>query len=132
MSAIDNANLKNYRSNERDGFVPKVTFEYDAVEKEIDFDDASTIPAGKTLKKIIIKVHDKKGGEARGYILPVAGGDSGHDGDTTIDVSELDVSKPLDITATVILSDGLVADGGAYDIGAVGELGSWDIQKNAQ
>jgi hypothetical protein len=77
-------------------------------------------------------VHDKFGGEVRGFILPNSGSDSGHDHNTTIDVSDLDTSKPLDVKATVIGDDDmLVADGGAYNIGTAGSVASWDVQKNA-
>lgn len=131
-NAIDNSNLKNYRSSERDGFVPSVAYEYDQEAAEIDVTDNSTFPSGKALKKVKIQVFDKFSGEVRGYILPTEGSDSGHDGETTIDVSDLNRSKPLDIKATVIVDDDkLIADGIAKDIGTAGELGEWDIQKNA-
>lgn len=135
-NAIDNSNLKNYRDDQgTTGFVPSVTYDYDAAAKEVDVTNDSTLPSGATLDKVIVKVHDKFGGEARGFILPVDGSDSGHDGDTTINVAALDASKGLDITATVLgnrtASGQLVADGGAYDIGEAGSLGSWDVQKNA-
>ena len=131
--AVSNENLKNYRDDAgTTGFVPAVTYEYDAAAAEIDFEENSAFPAGVALKKTILRVHDKAGNEVRGFILPAAGSDSGHDGETTIDVSSLDRSKPLDITATVIADDDkLVADGGAYNIGAAGNIGGWDTQKNA-
>jgi hypothetical protein len=133
-NAIDNSNMKDYRGTEGTSeFIPKVTYAFDAVAKEVDVTDESTFPADVAIKKVQIKVHDKQGGTAHGFILPAEGSDSGHDGTTTIDVSGLDLSKPLDITATVIgdSDSGLIADGGAYNIGAAGELGSWDKQKNA-
>lgn len=132
MQAIDNTNLVNYRNSERDDFVPAVSFEYDVNAAEIDFTDSSTFPSGVALKKTKIQVFDKFGGEVRGFIVPVSGSDSGHDGETTVSVSSLDRSKPLDIKATVIADDDkLIADGGAYNIGTSGELSSWDKQKNA-
>lgn len=132
MSAIDNSNLKNYRTSDTVGFVPSLTYAYDAEAAEIDFTEASTFPGDVGLKKTKISVHDKFGGEARGFIYPTEGSDSGHDGETTVNVSALNRSKPLDIKATVIADDDrLVADGIATDIGSAGELGSWDIQKNA-
>jgi hypothetical protein len=132
-NAIDNSNLKNYRDDSgTTGFVPAVTYAWDQDAEEIDFTDGSTFPSGVALKKIHLHVHDKFGGEAVGYIYPNSGSDSGHDHNTTVDVSDLDASKGLDVKATVIGDDDmLVADGGAYNIGTAGSLGSWDSQKNA-
>jgi hypothetical protein len=132
-NAIDNTNLLNYRDDQgTTGFNPVINYVYDGQAKEIDVTDDSVFPAGVALKVAHIKVHDKFGGQVNGFIYPAAGGDSGHDEDTTIDVSSLNLSKPLDITATIIADDDmLVADGGAYNIGASGSLGSWDKQKNA-
>ncbi|MFL5808615.1 MAG: hypothetical protein ACJ749_03785 [Flavisolibacter sp.] len=132
-NAIDNSNLKNYRDDRgTTDFVPGLTYAWDQEAEEIDFTDASTFPSGVALKKIHLHVHDKFGGEAVGYIYPNSGSDSGHDHNTTVDVSDLDASKGLDVKATVIGDDNmLVADGGAYNIAASGSLGSWDAQKNA-
>lgn len=44
--------------------------------------------------------------------------------------SGLDRSEPLSLTATVISQKECVADGSAKNIGATGELGHWDEQKN--
>jgi hypothetical protein len=133
VNAIDNSNLLNYRDDRgTTDFVPAVSYVYDAVAKEIDFTEASTFPSSVALKKTIVRVHDKFGKEVRGFIYPNSGSDSGHDINTTVDTSSLDASKPFDITATVIADDDmLVADGGAYNIGAAGNLGSWDKQRNA-
>lgn len=133
-NAVDNSNLKNYRDDQgTTGFVPALSFEYDATAKEVDVTDDSAFPDGVALKKAIVRVHDKFGGEARGFIVPVAGSNSGHDGETTIDVSGLNASRGLDISATVIADDDmLVADGTAHNIGAAGDVDGWDIQKNAK
>lgn len=133
MGAIDNSNLLNYReSSGTSGFVPKVTYVHDAGNEEVDFADESTFPDGVALAKTHVRVHDKFGNSVHGFILPTAGPDSGHDGETTLDISGLDISGGLDVTATVVADDGkLVADGGAYNIGLSGELGGWDKQKNA-
>ncbi|MFL5809743.1 MAG: hypothetical protein ACJ749_09485 [Flavisolibacter sp.] len=132
-NAIDNSNLKNYRDDSgTTGFVPGLTYSWDQEAEEIDFVDASTFPSGVALKKTKISVFDKFSGQVNGFILPNSGSDSGHDHDTTIDVSDLDASKGLDVKATVIADDNmLVADGGAYNIATAGSLGSWDAQKNA-
>lgn len=133
MGAIDNTNLTGYRSDlGTTGFSPVVTYAYDSGAEEVDFTNSSTFPSGVAVKKVIVNVHDKFGNSARGFILPVSGGDSGHDGDTTVDVSGLDASQGLDVTATVIADDDkLIADGSAYNIGAAGSLSNWDKQKNA-
>lgn len=131
-NAVSNDNLKNYRNDlGTTGFVPKVTFAYDAGAKEIDVMEDSDFPAGVALKKVVVKVHDAFGGEARGEVLPGTGS-GGNTGEKTISVSALDASRGLSITATVIADDDkLVADGSAHNIGASGSLSTWDIQKNA-
>lgn len=132
MKAIDNSNLLHYRTSDTVDFEPAVAYAYDANAAEVDITDTSSFPSGVALKKTKIQIFDKFGGEVRGFIYPSAGSDSGHDGETTISVSTLDRSKPLDIKATVIADDDmLVADGGAYNIGTAGNLSNWDIQKNA-
>jgi len=133
MGAIDNSNMLNYRSdNGTVGFTPNVTYAWDKDSQEVDVTDDSDFPSGVALKKVIVKVHDKFGNHVEDYIMPPDDSDSGHAGDVTIDVSDLDVSKGLNITATVIADDGkLVADGGVYNIGTSGSLSSWDKQKNA-
>lgn len=131
--AASNANLTNHKDDlGTTGFVPGVDYTYDGAAKEVDVNDASVFPAGVMLDKIHVRVHDKFGGEVRGTIENPPGSESGASRETTINVSTLDTSKPLDITATVLGNDGkLVADGSAYNIGAAGSLGSWDKQKNA-
>lgn len=131
-NAIDNSNLKNYRDDQgTTGFLPDEWFVYDANAKHIDVSDHSLFPAGITLKKVHVRVCDKFGKEVRGEFAP-PGDSTNESGEVTIDVATLDASRGLDITATVIASDGrLVADGSAMNIGAAGKLGGWDIQKNA-
>lgn len=133
MGAIDNTNLTNYlESNGTEDFVPAVNYTYSASAKEVDVQDVSSFPSGVTLGVAHIRVNDKFGNTANGYILAPGDSDSAHASDTTVDVSALDTSKPLDITVTVIGSDSrYAADGGAYNIGTAGSIGSWDKQKNA-
>lgn len=133
MGAIDNTNLLNLgRDGSTEGFTPGVEYTYDSVAKEIDVNDASVFPSGVSLLRTQVKVHDKFGNTVNGSIENPSGSESGDDRTKTLDVSSLDASKPFDITATVIGNDGkLIADGGAYNIGASGTLGSWDKQKNA-
>lgn len=133
MSAIDNSNLKDYLGSQgTSGFVPGLRYTYDASAAEIDFNDASAFPAGVGHKRTLIKVHDKFGNTAPGAIENPNGSESADDRTTTIDVSGLDRSKPLDITATVVAdANHLIADGSAHDIGTSGTLSSWAINKNA-
>jgi len=133
MKAIDNSNLLDYRGDQGTAdFEPAVAYTYDAQNAEVDIVDSSNFPGSVSLKKGKVQVFDKSGGEVRGEYGPATGSDSGSQTETTIDVSSLDRSKPLDIKVTVIADDDmLVADGGAYDIGAAGDIGSWDKQKNA-
>lgn len=135
-NAIDNSNLLDYRGDQPSDFVPGVDYVYDAANAEIDVTDASTFPSGHSLLRIHVRVHDKFGGQVNDEIENPDGSDSAGDHTTTIDVSSLNRSKPLDITATVVGVDpsGLaqvVADGSAYNIGAAGSLGSWDKQRQA-
>lgn len=134
MNAIDNTNMLDYRANQgTTGFEPAVTFAYDADAKEVDFTDSSDFPNGVALKKVKVSVHDKNGDEVRGEFGPGTGSDSGTQSEVTLDVSSLDSSHPFDIRATVIADDDqLVADGGAYNIGAAGSIGNWDKQRNAK
>jgi len=129
--AVSNANLTNLnRDFLTTGFAPVINYVYDAAAKEIDVTNASTFPAGVATRVVHVHVHDKFGGQVNSFIKPGVG--SGADGTITMDLSTLNASKPFDITATVVADDGkLVADGGAYNIGAAGSLGSWDAQKNA-
>jgi hypothetical protein len=132
-NAISNDNLTNYRDDQgTTGFAPAVEFVYDAEAKEIDFTDRSVFPSAYAHEKTIVRVHDKFGGEVRATIASGSGSGSGVQGEETVDVSSLNRSKPFDITVTVLADDGkTVADGSAHDIGAAGDIGSWDIQKNA-
>lgn len=132
-NAIDNANLLNHRDDQgTTGFNPAVTFDYDASAKTVEAVDASEFPSGVALKKTIVRVHDKFGGEVRGTLSPGTGSGSGENAEATINVATLDASKGLDITATVIADDNkLVADGSVQNINASGSVSSWDKQKNA-
>ena len=126
MKPIDNSNLVNYRGCLPAGFTPKVSYAYDAAAKEVVITDDSDIPDGDALSKVHVSVHDKFGGEVRDAITV-----TGAPGAQTIDVSSLDASKGLDIRATVLTTKHIAADGGAYGIGAAGDVSSWDIQQNA-
>lgn len=133
MSAIDNTNMLDYRGDQGTSeFTPGVDYVYDSTAKEVDFTDATTsLPSGVSLLRTHVRVHDKFGNTAIGSIENPDGSDSPGMRTATVSVAALDASRGLDITATVVADDGrLVADGGAYNIGASGSLGAWDKQKN--
>ncbi len=115
--AIDNAGLINHRGCLPPGFTPAVSYTYDAAGAVVVITDGSTIPGGDTLSKVHVRVHDKFGGEVRDAIVATGGG-----GAKTLNVAGLNRSKPLDITVTVLTTKHIAADGGAYNIGAAGNV----------
>ncbi|MVT11380.1 hypothetical protein [Chitinophaga tropicalis] len=101
--------------------MPAVSYTYDPVEKEVVVTDGSTYAAGDGLKKVHVKVHDNFGKEVRDTITV-----TGAPGAKTIDVSTLNASKGLNITATIITNVDFHADGSAFVIQAAGNLANWD------
>lgn len=74
-NAIDNTNLLQMcRDCGAVGFVPSVTYVYDAGAGTVVATNGSTIPAGDTLKLVKLRVTDCFGGERRGFILVGSGG----------------------------------------------------------
>lgn len=125
MIAIDNQELKNYcRNCNCAGFDADLSYVFDASAKTVKVTDASTITSPDSLSIIHVLVHDKSGEDVYGKIESAAG-------NVTIDVSSLDLSAPLSITATVVTKGGCVSDGSAKNISASGSLGHWDKQWNA-
>ena len=126
MPAISNANLLNVFGGQNDvaGFIPALTYTYNNATGAVVVTDASTVPAGDTLKTIKVKVFDKFGAEVKSTISALAGS-------ATLDGATLNRSEPLDIKVTVLTNLNRVADGGAYDIMPAGAIAHWDIQKNA-
>jgi hypothetical protein len=123
--AIDNSNLINYRGCLPAGFTPALTYAYNAGAATVTVTDATVLPAGDTLKKIRVRIHDKFGGEVRGSISALLGNTG------AISVASLNTSKGLDITVTITTTNMIAADGGAYHIDAAGSISNWDIQQNA-
>lgn len=121
--AIDNSNLINYRGQQPAGFTPALTYTNDGTNVVIT--DGSTIPAGDSLVAVHVRVHDKFGGEVRDKIVATGAG-----GAKTLSLASLNKSKPLDITVTVLTTNKIAADGGAYNIGASGSVGNFDTQQN--
>lgn len=101
------------------GFAPKATYAYDDVAKTVTVTDATTLPAGETLKVIHAKVHDDFGNSAYGHIDALAG-------NVAVDVSSLKPENGLILKVTIV-SDNYVADGLAKVL-ANGEVGYWDAQ----
>lgn len=122
---IDNTNLLQMcRDCGAVGFVPDVSYVYDAGAATITVTDSSTIPAGDSLVRIRIQVHDAFGGEVRDEI-ELAGGNQ------VVNIATLDRSKPLAIKVAIYTTNQIAADGGAYGLNAAGDISHWDVQKNA-
>lgn len=104
------------------GFIPVLTYAFDAGAETVTVTDGSTLPDGDTLTKIKVRVNDFFGGTVVGEIAALAG-------NVVIDVSDLNLSKPIALTATIITDGGIIADGGAYGLMPAGDVAHWDIQK---
>lgn len=129
-NAFDNTNLKDglhLAGTPVASFVPAVTFTYglvgDPAELSIVATAAGTIPTGDTFKKAHVRVVDQFGGEVRDTITATGGG-----GAKTIDVTTLNISKPLTVLVTYITTNGLKADGKADVSGPTGTIAYWDKQ----
>lgn len=127
MNPIDNSSLVGMCNNNCSvaGFTPRLTFTYDGT--NVVLQDGSTFPSGDGLKKAFFTVHDKYGKSKQSVVLLTG---SGHA--ITLDVSALNANKGLDITATVITNNNIVADGNAPMIGAAGAVSNWNQRLNAQ
>lgn len=125
MIAVDNSPLLNLNRPPVNtvGFTPSVIFAYDAEAEELTLtSDSTTYPSTDTLKAINYRVHDQKGGTAYAHE------NVGVTADTTVDVSDLDLTGPLTAYATIVTTLGCVSDGSATGINATnasGSLGSW-------
>lgn len=124
-TVIDNTNLINMcRDCGAPGFLPVLVYAFDAAAKTVTVTNTSTIPAGDAFVKVKVRVHDQFGGTKTGQITVAAT-------PLVLDVSTLNLSKQISLTATIITDLGIIADGGAYGLMAAGNVASWDIQKNA-
>lgn len=122
-NAVDNTNLVNYIDQGLSTFVPAVT--YAVAGANVTITDGTTIPAGDTLKKVHLRLIDDFGKEVRDTITV-----TGAPGQKVLSSATLNTSKGLKICATVITTNGIIADGNAVNIGASGALSNWDSQKN--
>lgn len=125
---IDNANLLQMcKDCGAVGFVPTVSYAYDAAAGTVTLTNTSTIPAGDTLKIIKCKVVDSFGGYKSGDIVS-AGGFA----PVVINVTTLNRNKPLGICVDIQTVNHIAADGMAIGfLQAVGTINMWDVQKNA-
>jgi len=120
MIAIDNTELKNYcRNCNCTNVAPGASYAYDATEETVTVTDTGTIGSPDGLSIMHVNVHDQFGNQVYGKIEVAAG-------NVVIDVSDLDVSKPLSITVTLVSNGGCVSDGIAKNIQAAGNIGGWD------
>lgn len=120
MIAIDNSGLVNYcRSCNCSGFIPVLTYAYNAAAKTVTVTNASTVSSPDGWKIGRITVHDQFGNTAYNHIDTVSG-------NAVVNTATLDASKPYSITATLVTNGGCTADGSASKIGAAGALGGWD------
>lgn len=112
------------------GFTPLVHYAFALSALTLTMYDNSTVPAGAALKIAKYRVNDQFGNEKRGSTT-IKG--SGHT--AVIDVSGLNLSKGISIEATVIVNNGMAADGNivlqtaAAD--AAGNITDYDIQMEA-
>lgn len=124
-NAIDNTNLLQLCYDcGAVGFVPSVTYTYNATTGDVVVTDASTLPAGDTLSKIKVQLFDKFGGEVRGTITALAGS-------VTLSALTLNRARVLDMKVTILTTGHIAADGGVYWLQAAGNVSLWDVQKNA-
>ncbi len=130
MNAFDNTNLKSGVCGGCDctGFVPNVTFTYDAGAKTITITDASTYPDTDARKIVNLRVCDKNWKTVDGNIASDDG-----DGAVTLDLSALNLSEGFVVNATVLSNGGCISDGHWGRIGMIataGTLENWDKDNN--
>ena len=125
MIAFDNATPGNLESlcNTCNcaGFAPSATYNFDAAAAEITVVGASTFGAGDAFKNMNVEAYDQAGNSVKGAITAAPGS-------VVLNVSTLDLSKPIGIKATVSSTGGCVSDGSVTGLlgDSAGSLGSWD------
>lgn len=123
-NAIDNTNLLNLNNDcSKIGFVPALTYTYNAGTGAVVVTDASTLPSGDTLASLEVQLFDRFSGEIRQNISALAG-------TTTFDATTLNRAKWLDMKVTLTTTNGLRADGGVYMLQAAGNFSYFDIGGN--
>lgn len=104
-NAIDNTNLLEMNAGIGTiGFIPVVTYAYDAGAKTVTVTNSSTLQAGDSIKEIKIRVHDFFGKEVRGYLFPSAGG-NGYQSPPTV----VFPGPGVNAAATAVLTNGKVS-----------------------
>lgn len=102
------------------GFTPNLSFTYNSSTNVVVVTDASVLPAGDSLRRINVLVHDEFGNSVPGTIT-AALGNTGN-----ISTASLNRAKGLHITATVVTTKDCKSDGTARNIGASGSLTNWN------
>lgn len=120
LQAFDNSQILDFCNNcNCTGVTAGASYTYDAVTGKVTVTDTSVIAAPDTFKKMNVAVHDQFGKQVNGSISAL-GGNTG-----ALDVTSLNRSKPLKITATLVTNGGCTADGIASDIIAAGNVAGW-------
>lgn len=105
------------------GFTPVVTFSLNAGTGVITMDiDATTYPAGDSFARVNYKFHDENGDTVVGTKAATT--------DLTVDLSALDLTRDIAVTATIVTTLGCITDGTARGINSghlTGTLGSWTV-----
>jgi len=126
MNAIDNSALLNIDKPLVDttGFAPAMTFAYNAGAKTVTVTDASAFGAGDSFSRINVKIHDEVGNTVLGTISAAAGNTG------ALDVSGMDLTTDLAITATMNTTKGCMTAGSVRGVNATktsGSLGKWTV-----
>jgi hypothetical protein len=125
VNAISNANLINLcRDCGATGFLPVATYTYNAGTGAVVVTNASTIPANDTFRIAHLRLTDEFGNEVRGDITTAGT-------PVTLSATTLNRSKPINLTVTILTTNGIIADGSAFWLQAAGDVARWDVQKNA-
>jgi hypothetical protein len=120
MNPIDTAPLLGYNKNlDYTGFNPVLNYAWDGVAKTVTVTDATAFPAGDAFQNVNVQVHDRFGGTVKGNIAAAAGNTG------AMDVSSLNPTKGLAVTATIITNKGLTATGTAHNMQAAGALANY-------
>ncbi len=113
-TAIDNSGLKDFCGNcGCPGFAPGVLIAFDPVAKTLKARDTSAYGAGDGLNAVNVTVGspaDKSHKYARVTV-------TGAPGEQTVNLTGMDLTKGVNVMATVVTNARCVADLGSYDFG---------------
>ena len=122
MKAFDNANLTDKLCGNCGcpGFAPAIGYAYNASAKTVTLTEKGTAPSSDTFKNANVEIHDRFGNSVKSSITAAAGNTG------ALDVSGLNASKGLRVTATVVTNGGCTSDGSTDLNAAAGDLANWD------